>query len=57
MPNVRTVLSYGQAVAAALAWSKHDALPSDATVKETADAYLERHKAHSRPLLNTASSS
>jgi len=45
----RAVLSYGQAVEAALAWAKHDSpLPSDATVKEIADAYLEWHKAHSR---------
>jgi integrase len=45
----KSVLSYGQAVEAALAWAKHDQpLPSDATVKEIADAYLDWHKAHSR---------
>ncbi len=45
----RSVLTYGHAVEAALAWSKHDSpLPSDATVKEIADTYLDWHKAHSR---------
>ncbi len=50
----RTVLSYGQAVEAALAWSKRDEpLSTDATVKEITAAYLDWHKAHSRAWKST----
>jgi integrase len=49
----RTVLNHRQAVKAALEWAKYEQEPTDATVQEIADAYLEWHKAHSRAWKST----
>ena len=47
--DARGILSFGQAVEAALKWSKTDErVSADATVKEITTAYLDWHKAHSR---------